>query len=260
MEKKLRIQLFAPDGAMVSDRLVSQETEFYKGPEEKHNGPIRIEFTLTQQDDIDAAKLYLDKVVGMLPIEAKIKKSKKVSEAVSPDKREEFLDLLLSVTGDQDKFISNLREHDFVFLTTEHLASLEKVTLNVKDAHAEKFQWMIRLLKRANNPMNDRYDPSLVFGISLMDERNEKVVIYKDQEFFKSIKVPVPEKPRETFKKSGMVKFPHYMTQDERDKFRIETRLLQNDKKRQYSKFFKRWLPYVENLPDLSREEENKTE
>jgi copper oxidase (laccase) domain-containing protein len=37
IEKKMRIQLFDPEFNMVSDRLVSQDTEFYKGPPEEGN-------------------------------------------------------------------------------------------------------------------------------------------------------------------------------------------------------------------------------
>lgn len=258
MEKKMRIQLYTKEGLPMVDRLISQDIEIRNGPKEVHDGPMRIEFTFTEQTDIQSVKDYLDKLIGTLPLEHKIRKKKKNDTVISIDNREAFLaDALLQI-GDQDQLIKYLRENEFVFCTTGHLKLVRDLNINFKERHEKKCQWMIRRLKKpAKSPLNDKFDPMLVFGINLLDI-SDRVYIYVDKEFKEIIHVPIPEKPRETFKKSGMIKFPHYMTPEERDKFRIEFRGLTQNPAKEPSKFFKRWVEYVENLPKLpvKKEEE----
>lgn len=38
------------------------------GPKVQHKGPIRVEVTLTNQQDVDNFKSYLERLVGILPI------------------------------------------------------------------------------------------------------------------------------------------------------------------------------------------------
>lgn len=254
----MRLQLFSADGALISDRLVAQDTEIYKGPKEPAVGPVRVEFTLVEQSDIQLVKEYLDMLYGILPIEGKKEKKVKSLTVDDTDDREKFLTNLISrhKTTDQDQLIRELRDNGFVFVMTDHLESMGFDGLHLKPGHKDKYQWMIRMLKRAKSPKNDKYDPMLIFGINLMGERTEKVPVYLNgmlSDF--SFSSPIPDKPRETFKKSGMIKFPEYMTLDERERFRIELRLLQDNPEKEESKFFKRWKQYVQNLPKLGKEE-----
>ena len=46
----MRITTLNEDGAYISDRLVDAYTELYAGPKETHNGPFRLEVTLTNKD------------------------------------------------------------------------------------------------------------------------------------------------------------------------------------------------------------------
>lgn len=255
MEKKIRIQLFSEKGELESDRLVAQGPEMYNGPKEVHKGPMRIEFTFMEKGDVEEVKEYLDKLVGILPLEVKQKIKKSKSEILTVDNHEEFLKSALESGENQDMFIQHLRENGFVFVMTDFIEMLD-LPIEFKKLHKEKYQWMIRLLRRAKNPKNDKYDPMLIFGIQML-ERNEKIVIYKDGKYVDKVNIPLPGKPRETFKKTEMIKFPPYMTPDEREKFRIELRKYLDDKKKPFSKFFKRWMEWVENLPDLKREETN---
>lgn len=48
---KLRITTLSENGNPLSDRLVDACTEMYAGPKVQHEGPIRIEVTLVNQQD-----------------------------------------------------------------------------------------------------------------------------------------------------------------------------------------------------------------
>ena len=67
---KLRITTLSENGTPLSDRLVDAYTEMNSGPKVQHNGPIRVEVTLTNQSEINNFKDYLDRLSGNLPIKA----------------------------------------------------------------------------------------------------------------------------------------------------------------------------------------------
>ena len=250
MEKKTRIQLFDKEGRIISERLVSQDPEFYHGPKEPHDGPMRIEFTFMEKDDVELVKQYLDKLVGILPIEVSTKTTKKIKKlGLTEDIREEFLKSITETEGDQDELIQTLRDRGFVFITSDFIESLQ-LPINIKKLHKQSLVWMVKLLRRAKDPKNDKYDPMLAFGMNL-DERTEKVVVYLNGEYHSKMAWSLPEKPRETIKKNGLVKFPAYMEQDERDRFRKELRELLDKPESLPSKFFMRWHKWVENLPKI---------
>lgn len=253
MEKKLRVQLFDEEGRLSDDRTVSQDPEFSKGPPKTHSGLFRIEFTLDNQDDIDKAKKYLDQLIGALPVITKERKNASM-EIPEPEQREGLLETAIKESKDQDELISFLRSKGFKFMMTDFLLTFEYEGLVIKDRHLEEYQWMLLQTKKAKNPKSEKYDPMLVFGIKLIPEHAEKIVVYLNGEYHKSYKVPIPAKPKEVFKKTAMVKFPHYMTLEEREKFRYELSQYKNQPDRKLSKFFKRWRPYVENLPNLPQD------
>jgi hypothetical protein len=254
MEKKVRITLFDKEGRISDEKWVNQNSEFYGGPKEVHDGPFRIEFTFMDQSDVDKIIKYISQLIGSLPLpEARGRKSEN-NEPLEPAQRQVIIDSVLNEAEDQDQLIKLLREQGFVFLTWDHLETLEySENIKMKDGHKD-YQWMIKRLKIAKNPLVDKYDPMLLFGIVLMGERTEKVIVYLNGEFQKSVKVPLPEKPRETVKKTEMMKFPSAMIQDERDKFRYELRQLQLNPEREITRFFKRWRPFVENVPAISQD------
>jgi len=251
MEKKLRIQLFDEDGRLLDDRMVSQDPEIAKGPQLTHIGPMRIEFSFDSKEDIEKAKTYLDQMVGNIPLGPKKVRKKLSISLEDPSQREDLLKAAIESAADQDELIKYLREQGFRFMMTDFLETLEFEQLDIKERHLEKYQWMMMLRKPAKNPKSDKYDPMLIFGIQLIPEHNEKIAVYLHGEFHGYYKVPVPEKPKEVFKKTTMMKFPEYMTHSERDKFRLEMRQLENDPERKTSKFINRWHKYVENAPAL---------
>jgi len=257
MEKKLRIQFFDDEGRLVEDRMVAQDSEMYSGPKFNHEGLFRIEFTMNCKDDIEKAKTYLDQLTGILPLGSKQGRKKSIRILQDPQQREELLNEVIGIAMDQDQLIQLLRDRGFRFMMYDFLETFEFPGLEIKERHKEKYQWMLLCTRTAKNPKADKYDPMLVFGIQLLPEHDERIVVYLNGQFKKAYKVPIPEKPKEVFKKTTMVKFPHYMTEEERERFRFELRRYEIDPDTNLSKFFIRWKPYVENLPELSQ---NKTE
>lgn len=251
MEKKVRIQLFDQEGRLIDDRMVSQDTELSSGPKMQHNGPLRIEFTFNERADVGMAIDYIKRLIGDLPLESKVKKIKKLPKVMDIADSEENLTKLINEIRElvnQDFLIKRLRDEGFVFLTTDYIQELFPQIV-IKENH-EAFQWMTRCIKIAKNPANDKYDPMLLVGINLF-ERNEKVVVYLNGEFHKSFKIKVPEKIKEGVDKTNVLLFPKYMVQEEKDKFRYEYRLLENDEKKEPSKFFKRWYKFVTVPKDI---------
>ena len=258
MEKKIRIQLYSEDGMLLSDRLVSQDTEFNSGPKEPHKGPLRVEFTLLEKEDIEKAKVYLDKLSGILPLSSKKEKKLKLKEIDIPEERENLLKEVLAIDPlDQDILIQTLRSKGFKFMMYDFLETFE-FPIEIKDVHKEKYQWMLRCIKEAKNPSVDKYDPMLIFGIKMYENRDSKIVVYLNGKFDGSYEVELPSKPKEVYKKTGMIKFPVYMTEEEREKFRFELRQYQLTPEKEFSKFFTRWRPYVENIPELPQDKKVK--
>ena len=67
---KLRVTTLSENGTPLSDRLVDAYTEMNSGPKVQHKGPVRVEVTLTNKQDIDNFKEYLDRLTGVLPAKA----------------------------------------------------------------------------------------------------------------------------------------------------------------------------------------------
>jgi hypothetical protein len=251
MLKKIRIQLFDNNGTPISDRLVEQSTEFYQGPKEKHDGPLRIEFSFTNTTDVAGAIEYLKKLNGTLPIEQKSTRGRKAEkpEFVESNNREVLLEESLAKSKNQDQFIEFLRkEHDFVFVESDRLKQLIPEGYEIKPRHFDKYQWFVRCTKKAKDPRNDKFDIALLIGIVILpdSEREDKMVIYMNGKFEGIKKLPLPKKDPLTFKQTNLIKYPHYMEYDEREKWGVEHRLLQQDENRKPSKFYNRWAKDIE--------------
>lgn len=252
MIKKLRIQLFNKDGLPISDRLVDQKTECYQGPKEKHDGPFRIEFSITNRVDVEDAIKYLGLLALDLPIEKKENKGPgrpSISKEFIPDNsREILIEETFKNSKDQDQFIKILRnEHDFVFLDSERLVSMIPETYDIKSRYLEKYQWLVRCTKRAKDPRNDKFDLALLIGIVILPEsdRTDKMVVYLNGDFYKILKLEVPKNAM-TFKQTNLIKYPHYMVYEEREKWGIEHRMLLQNPERKPSKFYVRWAKDVQ--------------
>lgn len=255
MKSKLRIQLLSPEGVPISDRLVDQATEFYQGPKENHDGQIKIEFNFATKDEVSKAIDYLKKLIGQIPLETKTtaprgaKPKTVVLSDTDDDARENFISNSIQNSKNQDEFIIALRKQDFRFVNSDMLKTMIPDKYTIKKIHLEKYDWLIQRIKEAKDPRNDKYDLTLIIGICIMDKRNPKLVVYIFGELFKTYKLEIPKKNPITQKNTNLIKYPHYMTYDERFKWGVEHRLLFSDSEKKATKFYKRWVKDV-TVPD----------
>ena len=255
---KLRIQYLEENGIVISDRLVDQSIEFTTGPKITHQGPIKIEVTLTSKNDIESFKEYIDQLTGNLPtkvIGTRGRTANPQTEFNSP--REEILETVKAdVTSGlhQDGVIRYLRGLGFVFMLTEDfLTYFPEFPFKGRDIgepsntgqYPASLQWMVRCIKRAKDPKSDKYDPQIIFGIQIMLERSAKVIPYLYKERKKPLFVEVPSKNALSFNNTELTKFPKYMIEEERLKFSTEMRQLIAMPDRKPTKFFLRWFKDV---------------
>lgn len=243
IEKKMRIQTYDLEFNMIEDRLVAQDTEMYKGPKDPHPGPVRVEFSLFDKEDVDACLVYLQKLKGSLPIEAKVKKPKLETETGSDRDREQIAKLVAEAET-QDDAIRILRKEGFIFLTSQDIQDYGVCELGKDDL---KYEWMIKMIREAKDPANNKYDPTLMFGFKIM---GEKLPQYVTRIFGGRSAVDKPWKNDKefNFKKVNLTKFHSAMVEEERLKFSKELAKLRKDPEAEPTKFFKRWAPYAEFL------------
>lgn len=248
LNKKLRLQLFDPNFNQINDRLVGQDIEFSKGPKEPHKGPMKIEVCLFEQEDVDALIAYLGRMRGALPLETKTKKLK-ANTAINQDDagwREALLEDL-KINGSQEALIQDLRGRGFVFLTWDSLPQKPKPIEAVAEEELAEYQWMLLRVKEAKNPINDKYDPTLMLGFKLLGKKVKKYLVMQYLETVVELALPWEDKHDNLFKKTEMAKFPNYMTLEEREKFRIELyKYRKAPEGFEFSKFFKRWATDVD--------------
>jgi hypothetical protein len=261
---KMRIKLFSPEGILQSDRLVEQTTEFTMGPKEVHSGPILVEVNLFDQVQVDSCIEYLKKLKGDLPLSTSTKKIKidKTLDKMLSDK-EPLLDLIKTAKAkgtSQEKLIDFLREYQFKFISGDIILDMvtndpnvgNQIKLRPRDLETG-FQYMVRLVKEAKEPLNDKYDFRLVFGIKILGDKIDKVVIYLWGEFSEHMKLPWDKKNANNFKKvEKLYIFPEFMDYAERKRWRSEhrkwliaTKGIANPESIETSKFYNKYKPYV---------------
>lgn len=258
---KLRVTLLEPSGAVISDRLVDSQSEYYAGPKVQHEGPIRLEVTLTNTEDVTNFKKYLDQLQGNLPIkQASVGRGRPSTSSVTQleSPREEILLTVQNMAKEgktQGDVISYLRGLGFVFLLTEDFLhyfpdfgfnTLDIGTPTENNQYLNSMSWMVRCIKRAKDPRTDKFDPMIIFGFNITDLRkpSRKVVPY----LYKERKDPIrtsKTKKNLSFSSVEFTKFPKYMREDERLKFSIEQRQLIQNPEKKPSKFFMRWYKDV---------------
>lgn len=255
-EKKIRVQLFDEESRLISDKLYKQGSELISGPKFTHNGPMRIEITMDNQEDIERAITYIKKLSGMLPLEAK-KEKKKVGkiESDSDDYIESMMDMITECK-DQDELISNLRNQGFVFVTRDLLHNMErfeKVNWEEEDWRTDKYQYMVRLIKGSKNPMLDKFDPTLIVGIKIYKKRSDEVKFYKFGELTNNLDIPVPGKAKESFTTQKLHIFPEFMSEKEKERFRREYRDMERDPEKEPTPFYLRWYKWVQTSQPLKQ-------
>lgn len=252
---KLRITTLSENGTPLLDRLVDAYTEMNTGPKIQHNGPIRLEVTLTNQQDITNFKEYIDRLVGNLPIKAPTAGRGRPSGTVTKELESPREDILMEVEKmvndgkSQQDIIKYLRELGFVFILTEdflfHFPNFEFDKKDVGEATDNKqypnsFSWMSRCIKRAKDPKSDKFDPMIIFGFSILNGPSKKIVPYLYKERKKPLKAQMGKKVL-SFSQAEFTKLPKYMLEEERIKFSTEQRQLLMNPEKKPSKFFLRW-------------------
>ena len=254
---KLRITLLEDNGAVIHDRLVDATTEYYAGPKIQHSGPIRIETTLTNTQDIESFKKYLDQLTGTLPIKAPSVgrgRPSMANQANTESPREDIIEevkKLASEGKNQTEVIEYLRKLGFVFILAEDLLYYFPDLLDSfkhKDLgdptdnkqYPNSLAWMVRCIRRAKDPRTDKFDPMIFFGFNIQ-KPSRRVVPYLYKERQEPIKVDTGKKVL-SFNTVEFTKLPVYMREDERLKFSVEQRQLLLNPDKKPSKFFLRWV------------------
>lgn len=251
IQKNVSIQLFDEEGRILSERLVKQDPEFAIGPKEAHGGPLRIQFTMLESTDVEKAITYLQKLVGSLPLSSPNKPRGRAPGSTTVATKEDInryqilLDeALLAHPNNQDKFINFLREMGYIFVTGEFLKLVIPETYVIKEKYLKDYQFLIKRIKEAKDPRNDKFDPVLMFGIKIIESRHERILTIMNGEVTKA-KIALPETKAMTVKSTNLLKYPAYMTEEERYKFGIEHRTLFRDEKKKPTKFYMRWFKDV---------------
>lgn len=254
---KLRITLLEDNGAVIQDRLVDATTEYYAGPKIQHSGPIRIETTLTNTQDIESFKKYLDQLTGTLPIKAPSAgrgRPSMANQANTESQREDIIEgvkKLASEGKNQTEVIEYLRKLGFVFMLAEDLLYYFPDLLDSfkhKDLgdptdnkqYPNSLAWMVRCIRRAKDPRTDKFDPMIFFGFNIK-KPSRRVVPYLYKERQEPIKVDTGKKVL-SFNTVEFTKLPVYMQEQERLKFSVEQRQLLLNPDKKPSKFFLRWV------------------
>lgn len=252
---KLRITTLSENGTPLLDRLVDAYTEMNSGPKVQHKGPIRVEVTLTNKQDVDNFKEYLDRLIGVLPAKAPTAGRGRpagttVKNLESP--REDILadvEKMVEEGKSQQEIIKYLRELGFIFILTEdflyHFPGFEFDKKDVGEATDNKqypnsFSWMARCIKRAKDPKADKFDPMVIFGFSILNGPSKKIIPYLYKERKKPLRAQTGKNVL-SFSQAEFTKLPKYMLEEERIKFSTEQRQLLLNPEKKPSKFFMRW-------------------
>lgn len=287
---KIRVTLFNPstwkiaDGKDTSlyglvvkeDRLVEAETLFRAGATETHSGPIRIDYLMENEDDVAGLIVYLQQLMGQLPTSPKQERKTKTKDnmPLEKDAVETLVEEAFEKCKTQNELIEYLRGLNFVFFTHENLKDITekngwsfklKTSLNtyrvddkgkkhptkgIKRFHTD-YQWMARLLKQAKNPINDKIDPQIFFGIKVIGDLIDKVQVYISGSYDKTKRLEWDETKVNFKKPEKFYKFPEPMTYKERSNWRAEDRKVHNDPNYVPSKFYERWKEYITILKPL---------
>lgn len=273
---KIRITLLYPDHTLLEDRLVEAEPLFRNGADGMPPGPIRIDYFMETQEEVQGLIGFLQQLVGTLPLSPKQERKTKTKEnmPLEQDAVQTLIEDALLKCKTQNELIEYLRGLNFVFITYDHLKDIceknkwpfklktstntyivddkgrKHATKGIKRFHTN-YQWMVRLLKVAVNPINDKIDPQIFFGIKLIGDLKERVPIYISGKFEKSLTMEWDETKVNFKKPEKFYKFPEPMTYKERAQWRVEDRKLLNDPSYEPTKFYHRWKEFITILKPL---------
>jgi len=247
---KMRIKLYSEKGALLSDRLCEQNIEVKViGPKEVHKGPLSLEINLFTQEDTDNIINYIQRLKGILPLKSKQVKITK-GQVILDDKEplEDLMNSAIKANPYQEDLINFLREHNFRFITsdviTEVVPELSEL-LKLKPKHL-KYQYLIRIVKEAKDPVKDKYDHRLIFGVKLIGKKIDTIVVYLFGKFKFKKTIPWKKINTNNFKKvEQMTVFPPHLDYADRKKWRAEHRKVQTNPNHKASKFYTKNKPFI---------------
>lgn len=255
---KIRITLKDPkDHTQVKDRLVEFATEMAMGPKDNHNGPIRIDCEVSTSDEVEALIHYLKQLTGKLPINEKPAAKTPKTTSLEENSMNRIIELVKSKPN-QDEVINYLREMNFAFVSFDHLKDIcEKNNwqFNLKKESHQEYQYMVRVMRLAKDPKNDKIDPTLYVGFKLFGKRAPGFLLYTSGQFKEAIKMNWASDKEINFKvKEKFYKFPEPMSYEERAKWRAEDRKVVNsDGAYEGTPFYLKWKPFVTILKPLPK-------
>jgi len=113
---------------------------------------------------------------------------------------------------------------------------------------------MIRLIREAKNPINNKYDTTIAYGFKLLGPK-ENTILVREFDKVESLELPWVSKDKPfNFKKLHLTKFHPAMVEEERLKFSQELgkyRKLLGDEQQlpdKPTKLFLRWMPFTDFL------------
>lgn len=255
MKPKIRIQLREDNGAVISDRLVDQTTELAIGPKEVHKGPITIEFTAFNSDDIDRVVLYIQKLKELVPLTLKpARRSSTTSKTKFTLNAYKELVKEVKSKPTMEKVIDHLDLLDFRWLHTQYFEELERFGKGdysyITKGKYKGLQWLTRKVRTAVNPIHDQYDLRLIFGIDLLQKNTNRIVVFFDGKHKGSLKKDWPDRKHNMKVKKIPLVFPTHMSIEDRKKWRAIHRKVKEGRKVNMAdeNFYYRYRHEIANL------------
>lgn len=153
-----------------------------------------------------------------------------------------------------EKVISYLEELNYRFVTFQLLEEFEsekKFDFEGDRETYREYQWLVKVLKHAADPANDKFDFNLMFGIKFVGKKTDTLFV-----MFKGVRKVILQRP--WLKKDNInirakrvtLVFPDYMSIEDRKKWRHLHRKVKNGKTLGPvdEKMYKRYLPEIKNL------------
>ncbi|MDY0200605.1 MAG: hypothetical protein RBR40_06420 [Tenuifilaceae bacterium] len=246
-EKKIRIQLFDEEMNQLSDRLLGQDLELRMGPKNTHKGPLKVEACLFTVDDLVLFRDYLDRISGELPLTQAKKRGRKKTKMVETEGFGEVLAKELSNITTGSDFYKFLEDNDFVFSNYQLLVDLGlPVKLPEEFQDPEDYRILIRRIKKAKNPLNSKYDPTLILAL---ERTNSTVVLgFNMSEEVLRLELDSLKVSKIKVSRSNLTKFPGFMTLEERNRFRIDRDNLIKNPDAKPTRFYSRWVHPIADI------------
>lgn len=246
MKPKMRVTLLDEQFVVQEDRLVDQYTELLAGPKGKHDGPIRLEVVIHDEWGFNKFKEYLDQLKGLIPL-AKPKERGVKAKPGSVNPYKEIFNDIKGKTHIED-VIEYLDKINFRFASPQ---LLEDRGIQIEGEAPKGYQPMLRVMRYAKDPANDKFDSTMIVWISIMGKPKDKVIVYYKGEMKKAIAMTWKKASNINLKEKKIpMLFPEFMTIEERKHWRYIRRKVELSRPiaNKDQKFYDRYKPDIKNL------------